>query len=62
MAAGPRTGAGTSRAAISRVLPMTGWWSPCSIHDHAQAMDWPPANSKPADALQDDLLIVMRVF
>ena len=35
---------------------------PCSIHDHAQAMEYAHALKVQADALQDDLLIVMRVY
>jgi 3-deoxy-7-phosphoheptulonate synthase len=38
------------------------WWRPCSIHDHAQAMDYACQLKAQADALQDDLLIVMRVY
>ena len=56
----------SSRAAISRVLHgqddrlvVVG---PCSIHDHAQAMEYAHALKVQADALQDDLLIVMRVY
>lgn len=35
---------------------------PCSIHDHAQAMDYARQLLAQTDALQDDLLIVMRVY
>src|SRR5574343_454113 len=35
---------------------------PCSIHDHAQAMEYAHALKVQADALQDDLLVVMRVY
>ena len=57
----------SSRAAISRVLHGTDdrvivVVGPCSIHDHAQAMDYARQLKAQADALQDDLLIVMRVY
>lgn len=57
----------TSRAAISRVLHgaddrLVVVVGPCSIHDHAQAMDYARQLFAQADALQDDLLIVMRVY
>ena len=55
-----------SRSAISRVLHgaddrlvVVG---PCSIHDHAQAMAYARQLKQQADALADDLLIVMRVY
>ena len=35
---------------------------PCSIHDHDQAMDYARQLKVQADALQDDLLVVMRVY
>ena len=57
----------SSRAAISRVLHgqddrLVVVVGPCSIHDHAQAMEYAHALKVQADALQDDLLIVMRVY
>jgi 3-deoxy-7-phosphoheptulonate synthase len=56
-----------SRAAISallhgdddRLLVVVG---PCSIHDHAQAMAYARALQAQADALSQDLLVVMRVY
>ena len=56
-----------SRAAISRVLHgqddrLVVVVGPCSIHDHDQAMDYARQLKAQADALQDDLLIVMRVY
>ncbi|MEM5434010.1 3-deoxy-7-phosphoheptulonate synthase [Paraburkholderia diazotrophica] len=35
---------------------------PCSIHDHDQAMEYAHKLKTAADALRDDLLIVMRVY
>jgi len=35
---------------------------PCSIHDHEQAMDYARKLKAAADALRDDLMIVMRVY
>jgi 3-deoxy-7-phosphoheptulonate synthase len=35
---------------------------PCSIHDHAQAMEYARQLKVQADALQKDLLVVMRVY
>lgn len=35
---------------------------PCSIHDHDQALDYAQHLKRAADALQEDLLIVMRVY
>jgi len=35
---------------------------PCSIHDHDQALDYAHRLKAVADALQDDLLIVMRAY
>ncbi|WP_336599687.1 3-deoxy-7-phosphoheptulonate synthase [Paraburkholderia bengalensis] len=35
---------------------------PCSIHDHAQAMEYAHKLKTAADALRDDLMIVMRVY
>ena len=57
----------SSRAAISRVLHgaddrLIVVVGPCSIHDHAQAMDYARQLKVQADALQDDLLVVMRVY
>ena len=57
----------SSRAAISRVLHgqddrLVVVVGPCSIHDHAQAMEYARALKRQADALQDDLLVVMRVY
>lgn len=57
----------SSRAAISRLLQglddrLVVVVGPCSIHDHAQAMDYARQLKAEADALQDDLLVVMRVY
>ena len=57
----------TSRAAISRVLHgqddrLVVVVGPCSIHDHGQAMEYARALKAQADALADDLLVVMRVY
>ncbi|MBQ9578398.1 MAG: 3-deoxy-7-phosphoheptulonate synthase, partial [Ottowia sp.] len=57
----------SSRGAISRVLHgaddrllvVTG---PCSIHDAAQALEYAQRLRAEADALKDELLIVMRVY
>ncbi|SAL60962.1 3-deoxy-7-phosphoheptulonate synthase [Caballeronia telluris] len=35
---------------------------PCSIHDHDQALDYAHRLKATADALSDDLLVVMRVY
>jgi 3-deoxy-7-phosphoheptulonate synthase len=56
-----------SRSAISRVLHaqddrLLVVVGPCSIHDHQQAMDYARWLMAQADALQDDLLVVMRVY
>jgi 3-deoxy-7-phosphoheptulonate synthase len=56
-----------SRVAISRVLQgaddrLVVVVGPCSIHNHAQAMEYAQQLKAQADALQDDLLIVMRVY
>ena len=56
-----------SRAAISKVLHgqddrLVVVVGPCSIHDHGQAMDYARQLKVQADALQDELLIVMRVY
>ncbi len=42
-----------------RLLVVVG---PCSIHDHAQALDYARRLKQQADALQQDLLVVMRVY
>lgn len=42
-----------------RLLLVVG---PCSIHDHDQALDYARRLKAAADALQDDLLITMRVY
>ncbi|QCP52908.1 3-deoxy-7-phosphoheptulonate synthase [Trinickia violacea] len=42
-----------------RLLIVVG---PCSIHDHDQAMEYAERLKREADALRDDLLIVMRVY
>ncbi|RYF58716.1 MAG: 3-deoxy-7-phosphoheptulonate synthase, partial [Comamonadaceae bacterium] len=57
----------TSRTAISRVLHgqddrLVVVVGPCSIHDHGQAMEYGRQLKVQADALQQDLLIVMRVY
>jgi 3-deoxy-7-phosphoheptulonate synthase len=57
----------SSRAAISRVLHgqddrLIVVVGPCSIHDHGQAMEYARALKAQADALKDDLLVVMRVY
>ncbi len=57
----------SSRAAISAVLHGTDdrlivVVGPCSIHDHAQAMAYARQLKTQADALQKDLLVVMRVY
>ncbi|MFJ1298600.1 3-deoxy-7-phosphoheptulonate synthase [Pseudomonadota bacterium AL_CKDN230030165-1A_HGKHYDSX7] len=57
----------TSRARIAdvlhgrddRLIVVVG---PCSIHDHAQAMEYARQLKQTADALSDDLLVVMRVY
>jgi len=56
-----------SRAAISAVLRgaddrLVVVVGPCSIHDHGQAMDYARQLKAQADALENDLLIVMRVY
>jgi 3-deoxy-7-phosphoheptulonate synthase len=56
-----------SRAAIAdilhgrddRLLLIVG---PCSIHDHDQAIEYAHRLKATADALRDDLLIIMRVY
>jgi 3-deoxy-7-phosphoheptulonate synthase len=57
----------SSRRAISRVLQgaddrLVVVVGPCSIHDHAQAIAYAKQLKAQADALQDDLLVVMRVY
>lgn len=57
----------SSRAAISRVLHgrddrLIVVVGPCSIHDHGQAMEYARQLKVQADALADDLLVVMRVY
>ena len=56
-----------SRQQISKVLHglddrLVVVVGPCSIHDHAQAMDYAWQLKAQADALKDDLLVVMRVY
>ena len=43
----------------SRLVVVVG---PCSIHDHDQAMDYAHQLKAQADALQSELLIIMRVY
>jgi 3-deoxy-7-phosphoheptulonate synthase len=57
----------SSRSALSRVLHgqddrLIVVVGPCSIHDHAQAMDYAQRLKTQADALANDLLVVMRVY
>ena len=57
----------TSRAAISHVLQgqddrLIVVVGPCSIHDHGQAMDYARQLKSEADALAQDLLVMMRVY
>ena len=57
----------SSRAEIARVLHgqddrLLVVVGPCSIHDHEQALDYARRLKQQADALQQDLLIVMRVY
>ena len=57
----------SSRAAISNILHgkddrLIVVVGPCSIHDHEQAMDYAWQLKEQADALKDDLLVVMRVY
>ena len=56
-----------SRTAISRVLQgqddrLVVVVGPCSIHDHDQAIEYAQRLKEEADALSEDLLIVMRVY
>ena len=57
----------SSRAALSRVLHgqddrLIVVVGPCSIHDHDQAMEYARQLKVQADALSQDLLVVMRVY
>ncbi|WP_284620337.1 3-deoxy-7-phosphoheptulonate synthase [Aquabacterium humicola] len=57
----------TTREAIGRVLHgrddrLVVVVGPCSIHDHAQAMDYARRLKPLADELGDDLIVVMRVY
>ncbi|HZW73903.1 MAG TPA: 3-deoxy-7-phosphoheptulonate synthase, partial [Caldimonas sp.] len=56
-----------SREAVARVLNgeddrLVVVVGPCSIHDHEQAIEYARLLKAKADALRDDLLIVMRVY
>ena len=56
-----------SRVAISRILHgaddrLVVVVGPCSIHHHAQAIEYARLLKEQADALQDELLVVMRVY
>jgi 3-deoxy-7-phosphoheptulonate synthase len=56
-----------SRAAVARVLAgqddrLLVIVGPCSIHDHEQAMDYARLLKVQADALADDVFVVMRVY
>ena len=56
-----------SRAAISKVLHglddrLVVVVGPCSIHDHGQAMEYARLLKAEADALANELVIVMRVY
>ena len=56
-----------SRLAVSRVLQGTddrlvAVVGPCSIHDHAQAMEYARQLKTQADLLAKELLVVMRVY
>ena len=56
-----------SRDAVARVLAgqddrLLVIVGPCSIHDHGQAMDYARLLKVQADALADDVLVVMRVY
>lgn len=57
----------TSRARIADVLHgrddrLVVVVGPCSIHDHAQAMEYARQLKVTAEALKDDLIVVMRVY
>jgi 3-deoxy-7-phosphoheptulonate synthase len=65
--AGVQTLVEDTRAAIGDVLHgrddrLVIVVGPCSIHDHDQALDYARKLKSAADALKDDLLIVMRVY
>ena len=56
-----------SRVAISRILHgaddrLVVVVGPCSIHHHAQAIEYARLLKTQADALQDEVLVVMRVY
>jgi 3-deoxy-7-phosphoheptulonate synthase len=56
-----------SRAEIGAILDgrddrLVAVVGPCSIHDHDQALEYAHRLKKVADALRDELLIVMRVY
>ena len=56
-----------SRAAIARILHggddrLVVVVGPCSIHDHEQALEYGARLKALADALQDELLVVMRAY
>ena len=56
-----------SRAAIANILQgrddrLLAIVGPCSIHNHEQAIEYAHRLKTAADALKDDLLIVMRVY
>lgn len=56
-----------SRVAIADILHgrddrLVAVVGPCSIHDHDQALDYAHRLKATADALSDDLLVVMRVY
>lgn len=55
------------RAAISRVLHgqddrLIVVVGPCSIHDHSQALEYAHALKAQADALGNELILVMRAY
>jgi len=57
----------TARVELARVLAGTDdrlvvVVGPCSIHDHDQALEYARHLKVVADALEDDLLVVMRVY
>ncbi len=67
MAAAAQALVADSRAAISRVLQgldqrLIVVVGPCSIHDHDQGVEYAKRLKEQADALKDDLLVVMRVY
>ena len=64
---GTQTLVETSRAQIAEVLAhrddrLVVVVGPCSIHDHDQAIEYAKLLKAKADALKDDLFIVMRVY